>query len=364
MSAVEATTRPGADAPLRLAVLPGDGVGPEVTAQAMRVLDALVPSTRREAPIGGAAIDAVGDPLPDETVALCRNSDAVFLGAVGGPRWDGAARRPELGLLGLRQALGVYANLRPARSLGLPTPLRREVAMGADVLIVRDLAGGVYFGQPRGLGESEAFDTWRQTAAQTRAVARVAFAAARARRKRVTSVDKANVLASSKLWRRVVTETAAEFSDVALEHRYVDSMAYDLLRDPLRFDVVLADNLFGDILSDEAAALVGSLGVLPSASLGPGPALYEPVHGSAPDIAGRGIANPAGAILTVAMLLEHTLGRPDLASRVELAVRVALFEAPTPDLGGSASSTQMTDAVLAALERRAVADAEAAPVTK
>ncbi len=350
--------------PLRLVVLPGDGVGPEVTAQAMRVLDALVPSTRTEASIGGAAVDAVGDPLPEATVALCRGADAVFLGAVGGPRWDGAARRPEEGLLGLRRALGVYANLRPARSLGLPTPLRREVAMGADVLIVRDLAGGVYFGEPRGLAADAAFDTWRQTAEQTRAVARVAFAAARARRRRVTSVDKANVLASSKLWRRVVSETAAEFPDVVLEHRYVDSMAYDLLRDPLRFDVVLADNLFGDILSDEAAALVGSLGVLPSASLGQGPALYEPVHGSAPDIAGRGIANPAGAILTVAMLLEHTLGRADLATQVELAVRAALFEAPTPDLGGSASSAEFTAAVLAALARRAAAGAEVAPALR
>ncbi len=336
---------------MRLTVLGGDGVGPEVTAAALRVLGGLVEIARTDALIGGAAIDAVGDPLPDATVQACLGADAVFLGAVGGPRWDRAPRRPEEGLLGLRRALGVFANLRPARSLGLPTPLRREVAMGADVLIVRDLAGGVYFGEPRGLGEHEAFDTWRQTAAQTRAVARVAFAAARKRRRRVTSVDKANVLASSKLWRRVVEEVSREFADVALEHRYVDAMAYELLRDPLRFDVVLADNLFGDILSDEAGALVGSLGVLPSASLGPGPTLYEPVHGSAPDIAGRGIANPAGAILTIAMLLDQTSERPELATAVELAVRAALSEQPTADLGGRATTTQFTDAVLRHLDR-------------
>ncbi|MEO8505919.1 MAG: 3-isopropylmalate dehydrogenase [Acidobacteriota bacterium] len=330
----------------RLAVLAGDGVGPEVTEQALRVLGACVSFERTDALVGGAAIDACGDPLPAATLELCQSSAAVFLGAVGGPKWDASPKRPEQGLLALRKGLAVYANLRPARSLGLATPLRREIAMGADVLIVRDLAGGVYFGEPRGLSESEGFDTWRQTADQVRAVARIAFAAARQRRKRVTSVDKANVLASSKLWRRVVQEIAGEFPDVVLEHRYVDAMAFELLRDPLRFDVILADNLFGDILSDEAGALVGSLGVLPSASLGPGPALYEPVHGSAPDIAGLGIANPAGAILTIAMLLEHSLGRTDLAVKIELAVRAAFSERPTRDLGGRATSVEFTDAVL------------------
>jgi 3-isopropylmalate dehydrogenase len=331
----------------RIAVLPGDGIGPEVTEAAMSVLGACLPCRFEHALIGGAALDATGEPLPPATLALARGSDATFLGAVGGPRWDGAPLRPEQGLLGLRWGLGVYANLRPARNLGLPTPLRPELVAGADVLVVRELLGGVYFGEPRSDSGQEAVNTWRQTADQVRAVARVAFRLARQRRKRVVSVDKANVLEASRLWRRTVIEVAAaEFPDVALEHLYVDAASFELLRTPGRFDVLLTENLFGDILSDEAAALVGSIGLLPSASLGDGPGLFEPVHGSAPDLAGRGIANPTGALLTVALLLEHGLGRADLGSAVAAAVVATLDELRTPDLGGSATTAEVTRAVL------------------
>ena len=330
----------------KIAVLPGDGIGPEVTRAALCVLEACMPFEASEALVGGAAIDATGDPLPAETVALCRESAAVFLGAVGGPKWDGAAARPEQGLLRLRRELGVYANLRPARYMGLPTPLREGLARQADILVVRELSGGVYFGEPRWLKDDEAVDTWRQTAEEVRRVAHVAFRLARQRRKHVTSVDKANVLAASRLWRRVVTEVAAEYGDVQLEHRYVDAAAFEILRSPHRFDVLLTDNLFGDILSDEAAAVAGSIGILPSASLGEGPGLYEPVHGAANDIAGKGVANPTGAILTVALMLEHAFRRPQLARAVESAVTAALREVRTPDVGGSATTTELTDAVL------------------
>jgi 3-isopropylmalate dehydrogenase len=327
-----------------IVVLGGDGIGPEVTDAAVSVLQACVPCTVRKGLIGGAAIDASGDPLPRETLDLIAGSDAVFLGAVGGPRWDGPVRAEE-GLLRLRRTLGVYANLRPARYMGLPTPLREGLARHADLLVVRDLAGGVYFGEPRGETETEAFNTWRQSADQVRAVAQVAFAQARRRKQKVTSVDKANVLETSRLWRRVVTEVAREYPEVELEHRYVDSASYEMIRAPHRFDVILTENLFGDILSDEAGVIAGSLGLLPSASLGPGPGLYEPVHGSAPDIAGRGIANPTGAILTVAMLLEHALGRNDLARAVEASVAETLREVRTPDVGGRSTTAEFTKAV-------------------
>ena len=330
----------------KIAVLPGDGIGPEVTRAALRVLESCVPHEAVEGLVGGAAIDATGDPLPKETVALCQESEVVFLGAVGGPKWEAAAVRPEQGLLRLRQALDVYANLRPARYLGLPTPLKESLVRQADILVVRELSGGVYFGEPRFEKPEEAVDTWRQTREQVRRVAHVAFKLARRRRKNVTSVDKANVLASSRLWRRVVVEVAAEYPDVALEHRYVDAASFEILRVPHKFDVILTDNLFGDILSDEAAALAGSIGVLPSASLGPGPGLYEPIHGAAPDIAGKGVANPTGAILTVAMMLEHVFRRPQMARAVEKATIAALREVRTPDIGGHASTHQLTEAVL------------------
>ncbi len=327
-----------------VAVLRGDGIGPEVTEAALSVLGACFPVRVEECLIGGAAIDATGDPLPPETLETCRTSDAVLLGAVGGPRWEGPVRAED-GLLRLRRGLGLFANLRPARYLGLPTALRDSVARPADLVVVRELAGGVYFGEPRGSTDTEAFNTWRQSAEEVRRVSEVAFRLARRRRRKVTSVDKANVLETSRLWRRVVSEVAREFPDVELEHKHVDAAAFELVQTPQRFDVLLTENLFGDILSDEAAVVVGSIGLLPSASLGSGPPLFEPVHGSAPDLAGRGIANPAGAILTVAMLLEHALGRPDLARAVEAAVVATLREVRTPDIGGPATTVELTATV-------------------
>ncbi len=329
---------------IAVAVLRGDGIGPEVTEAALSVLGACVPLRVREAVIGGAAIDATGDPLPPATLETCLRSEAVLLGAVGGPGWEGPVRAED-GLLRLRQSLGLFANLRPARFMGLPTPLREALARHADILVVRELSGGVYFGEPRGGDADEAFNTWRQSAAQVRRVAHVAFRAARRRRRRVTSVDKANVLETSRLWRRVVSEVAKEYPDVELEHRYVDAAAFELLKSPHRFDVVLTENLFGDILSDEVGVVVGSIGLLPSASLGEGPSLYEPVHGSAPDLAGHGTANPVGAILSVAMMLELSLGRAELARSVEAAVMATLRELRTPDLGGRATTTEFTAAV-------------------
>jgi len=327
-----------------IAVLRGDGIGPEVTEAALSVLGACVPLRVHEAVVGGAAIDATGDPLPPATLETCLRSEAVLLGAVGGPRWEGPVRAEE-GLLRLRQSLGLFANLRPARFMGLPTPLREALARHADILVVRELSGGVYFGEPRGGDANDAFNTWRQSAAQVRRVAHVAFQAARRRRRRVTSVDKANVLETSRLWRRVVTEVAKEYPDVELEHRYVDATAFELLKAPHRFDVVLTENLFGDILSDEVGVVVGSIGLLPSASLGEGPSLYEPVHGSAPDLAGHGTANPVGAILSVAMMLELSFGRAELARSVEAAVMATLRELRTPDLGGRATTAEFTAAV-------------------
>jgi 3-isopropylmalate dehydrogenase len=327
-----------------IAVLRGDGIGPEVTEAALSVLGACVPLKVHEGVVGGAAIDATGDPLPPATLETCLRSEAVLLGAVGGPRWEGPVRA-EAGLLRLRQSLGLFADLRPARFMGLPTPLREALARHADILVVRELSGGVYFGEPRGGNDTEAFNTWRQTAAQVHRVAHVAFRAARRRRRRVTSVDKANVLETSRLWRRVVSEVAREYPDVELEHRYVDAAAFELLKAPHRFDVVLTENLFGDILSDEVGVVVGSIGLLPSASLGEGPSLYEPVHGSAPDLAGHGTANPVGAILSAAMMLELSFNRAELARSVEAAVMATLREVRTPDLGGRATSAEFTAAV-------------------
>jgi 3-isopropylmalate dehydrogenase len=335
----------------KIAVLPGDGVGPEVTRAALRVLEACVPVEARELRVGGAAIDATGDPLPPETVAICREADAVFLGAVGGPRWEGEGARPEDGLLRLRRTLGVYANLRPSRYLGLPTPLKEGLARHADVLVVRELSGGVYFAEPRWLKDDEAVDTWRQTAEEVRRVAQVAFRLARRRRKHVTSVDKSNVLASSRLWRRVVSEAAREFPDVTLEHRFIDNASFELLRAPHHFDVIVTDNLFGDILSDEAA------------SLGNGPGLYEPIHGPLSELAGKGIVNPTGAILTVALMLEHALRRPQMARAVEAAAVAALRELRTPDVGGHATTDQVTEAVVKHLSwSRWSTDTEEEPV--
>lgn len=328
----------------RIAVLPGDGIGVEVTRQARRVLEAVGQEAGlalefEEALIGGAAIDAGGTPLPEATLRLARAADAILFGAVGGPRWDhlAPAARPEAGLLELRKALDLYANLRPARlspALTEASPLRREVVEGADLMVIRELTGGLYFGEPRGVEGSgrgrRAVNTMCYSVAEIERVAHLAFRVARGRRGRLTSVDKANVLVVSQLWREVVTEVSRAYPDVRLEHLLVDACAMALVTDPRRFDTLLTENMFGDILSDEAAVIAGSMGMLPSASLGDGAGaggrvgLYEPIHGTAPDIAGQGIANPLAAILSAAMLLRYSLERPDDADRVEQAVERVL----------------------------------------
>jgi 3-isopropylmalate dehydrogenase len=315
-------------------LLPGDGIGPEVTAEAVRVLTAVgdlfgYRFEMTEHSIGATAFARFGEPFPPDTRAAVTQADAVLLGAVGGPALDRAPRhqRPEAGLLALRKLLKVYANLRPVvvhPALAHASPLRPERLAGVDLLIVRELTGGLYYGEPRGRDESSAVNTLRYTAVEVERVARVAFEAARLRRKRVISVDKANVLEVSQLWRDVVTGVGAEYPDIVLEHLYVDFAAMRLVSDPGSLDVVVTENLFGDILSDEAAVLAGSLGLLPSASLGDGPGLFEPVHGSAPDIAGKGIANPVGAIASAAMLLRHGLGLGEAADLVDRAVRGVL----------------------------------------
>jgi 3-isopropylmalate dehydrogenase len=324
---------------MKIVCLPGDGIGPEVMAAAVDVLAALpLDVTVEEMPFGGAAIDAVGDPLPAATLDACLASDAVLLGAVGGPAWDGQSVRPESGLMGLRKALDVYTNLRPA---ALPP---------VDLVIVRELVGGLYFGARGVRDDGTVFDTMEYHPSQIERVARRAFELARTRRNDVCSVDKANVLDTSRLWRRVVTDVAADYPDVALRHALVDSAAMELVTNADRFDVVLTENTFGDILSDVAAAVTGGLGVAASASLGDGgPGIFEPVHGSAPDIAGTGSANPTAMLRSLALCLEHGLGRPDLARVVETAVERAIVAAATPDLGGSATTEQFTEAVVASL---------------
>ncbi|HZP65107.1 MAG TPA: 3-isopropylmalate dehydrogenase [Rudaea sp.] len=340
-----------------IAVLPGDGIGPEVTAAAVAVLRAVAENRGHEFAfaehaIGGIAIDTYGDPLPAATLEACRAADAVLLGAVGGPKWSdpNAKLRPEQGLLGLRAALGVYANVRPVRvhaRLAALSPLKNEKLHNVDMLFLRELTGGSYFGAKTRTTDA-ATDECRYTVAEVERAARRAFEFARARRKHVTHVDKANVLETSRLWRSTVTRVAREFPDVTLEHQLVDSMAMLLLTRPASYDVILTENLFGDILTDEAAALAGSLGLLPSASLGEGKAgLYEPIHGSAPDIAGKGLANPLGAILSAAMLLRHSLGLEDEALAIESGVDAAIERGVlTRDLGGAASTVEVTEAVL------------------
>ncbi len=320
----------------KLTVLPGDGVGPEVAREAVRILHALSQFSDcefvcEEKSVGGAAIRAHGMPLPESTVAACLKSDAVFLGAVGSPEFDHlpTQQKPEAGLLALRTALGGFANLRPAISfpaIADCSPLQRSRVEGADILFVRELLGGLYFAQPRGFADNNdsAFNTMRYSVEEIERVARIAFIQAQSRRKKVTSVDKANVLETSQLWRRTVTRIAREYPDVRLEHMYVDSCAMHLVTNPARFDVVLTENLFGDILSDEAAAITGSLGMLASATIGGDVDLYEPVHGSAPDIAGQGIADPLGAIASVAMLLRLSAGMNHEAADLEAAIQQVL----------------------------------------
>jgi 3-isopropylmalate dehydrogenase len=321
---------------LNVLVIPGDGIGPEVTGQATHVLRAVADLGGydfrfKEMPIGGVAIKQLGTPLPPETLAAALESDAVLLGAVGGNEFNSLPpdRRPEAGLLQLRQALGGFANLRPSfayPALASNSPLRPEVVEGADILFVRELLGGLYFGEPRSWDREgkQAWNTMRYTRDEVARVARVAFELATRRRKKVTSVDKANVLEVSQLWRATVTEIAQQYPEITLEHQYVDACAMHLMNTPRNFDVILTENLFGDILSDEAAVITGSLGMLPSASVGGTVNLYEPVHGSAPDIAGKGIANPLGAILTAAMLLRHSAHLEQDALAVEVAVRKVL----------------------------------------
>jgi 3-isopropylmalate dehydrogenase len=344
-----------------VAVLPGDGIGPEVVAEARRVVDAVAPDHGlalewTEHLVGGAAIDVTGSPLPEGVLEACRTADAVLLGAVGGPRWDTTdpdAPRPEQALLALRAGLGLFANLRPVRpwpALYDASPLRRERIDGTDLLVVRELTGGIYFGE-RGRRDGSAFDTCVYSREEIRRVAEWAFRAAEGRRGRVTSVDKANILETSRLWRETVAEVAAGHPGVSLEHMLVDNAAMQLLARPAEFDVILTENMFGDILSDEAAMITGSIGLLPSASLGAGgPGLYEPVHGSAPDIAGRGIANPIATCLSAALMLRHSLGAPAAAERIEAAVgRVLDAGHRTRDLGGSLSTQALGDRLIDAL---------------
>lgn len=355
-----------------ITLLRGDGIGPEIVEQAVKVLDAAAPMHQftlsyQEALLGGCAIDACGTPLPDQTVQACKTSDAVLLGAVGGYQWENRPgnQRPEAGLLGIRSALGLFANLRPARIYGplkSASPLRPErLGDTMDLLVVRELTGGIYFGK-RGRKEEQgvlsAFDTEHYTVTEIERIARVAFEAARGRSKRLHSIDKANVLESSRLWREIILRVSADYPDVELLHMYVDNAAMQLVRDPGQFDVLVTSNMFGDILSDEASQIAGSIGMLPSASLGEGRlGLYEPIHGSAPDIAGQNIANPLATILSAAMLLRYSLGETAAADRIETAVqRVLDAGMRTPDIADRADSRQtvlgtceMGDAVAAAL---------------
>jgi len=355
---------------MKIAVLPGDGIGPEIIAEAVRVLQRLDERFELEfADVGGTAFDRHGHPLPDATLKLAREADAVLFGAVGDWKYDKLDRalRPEQSILGLRKNLGLFANLRPAilyAELAAASTLKPEVVSGLDILIVRELTGDIYFGTPRGrrsapdgafAGSPEAFDTMRYTRPEVERIARVAFEAARKRNRKVTSVDKSNVLETFQFWKDVVTEVHAGYADVALEHMYVDNAAMQLVRAPRSFDVIVTGNMFGDILSDEAAMLTGSIGMLPSASLNEkGQGLYEPSHGSAPGIAGRGVANPLATILSAAMMLRYSLNRREQAERIEAAVRKALAQGlRTADIAGSgtrpASTRDMGDAVIAAL---------------
>jgi 3-isopropylmalate dehydrogenase len=345
-----------------IVVLPGDGIGPEVAAEAVRVLEVVGKDAGHELRfaehlMGGCSIDAHGVALTDEVLAACQRSHAVLLGAVGGPKWDDptAKVRPEQGLLGLRKGLGVFANLRPVRvheSLLDSSPLKPERLRGVDILVIRELTGGLYFGQPKGRdrkdGHERAVDTLEYLDFEVRRVVELAFRLAKPRKKKVTSVDKANVLESSRLWRQITTEIGKANPDVALDHMLVDTAAMRLVTSPASLDVVVTENMFGDILTDEASVLAGSMGMLPSASIGEGgPGLYEPIHGSAPDIAGQGIANPVGMILSAAMMLRHSLGLPAEAKRIEDAVDRAVTEGcRTRDVGGALSTRQMADEIL------------------
>jgi len=357
---------------MKIAVLPGDGIGSEIMAQAVRVIKALESDGLKfeleEGPVGGAGYDASGDPLPAATLDMCRRSDAVLFGAVGGPQYDTLprAKRPEQGLLKLRKELGLFANLRPAvlyPELAEASALRPEVVAGLDIMILRELTGDIYFGQPRGRrqtdgGEREGFDTMKYAESEIRRIARVGFEIALKRNRKLCSVDKANVLDTSILWREVVSEVAKEYPQVTLTHMYVDNAAMQLVRAPKQFDVIVTGNMFGDILSDEASMLTGSIGMLPSASLDAhNKGMYEPIHGSAPDIAGKDLANPLATILSVSMMLRYTFNRSDAAERIEAAVKQVLRQGlRTADIHAAGTrkvgTREMGDAVVAALTHR------------
>jgi 3-isopropylmalate dehydrogenase len=355
---------------LKIAILPGDGIGPEIVEQAVKVLNALGEKFEMEtAPVGGAGYEAHGHPLPDGTLKLAKEADAILFGAVGDWKYDKLDRplRPEQALLGLRKSLNLFANLRPAilyPELAGASTLKPEVVSGLDILIIRELTGDIYFGQPRGVrecpdgpfkGEREGFDTMRYAESEVRRIAHVAFQAARKRSKRVTSVDKANVLETFQFWKDIVTDVHKEYQDVALDHMYIDNAAMQLVRAPKKFDVIVTGNMFGDILSDEAAMLTGSIGMLPSASLDANnKGMYEPSHGSAPDIAGKGSANPLATILSAAMMLRYSLNKAEQADRIETAVKTVLaqglrtgdiYEEGTTKVG----TVEMGDAVVRAL---------------
>ena len=352
-----------------ITLIPGDGIGPEIVAQAQKLLDALraegLAIETETAPIGGAAYDAAGHPLPPATLEIAQRADAVLMGAVGGPRYDTLPRalRPEQGILGIRKALGLFANLRPALlypELAAASTLKPEVVAGLDIIILRELTGDIYFGHPRGrrtnaAGETEGFDTMHYAESEIRRIAKVGFETARKRARRLTSVDKANVLDTSIFWREIVTDVGRQYPDVELTHMYVDNAAMQLVRNPRGFDVIVTGNLFGDILSDEASMLVGSIGMLPSASLDAnGKGLYEPIHGSAPDIAGQDKANPLATLLSLAMMFRHTFDQARVADRIERAVRTVLQQGHrTADIATPGQRTigtaAMGDAVVAAL---------------
>ena len=356
----------------KLAVLPGDGIGPEIVAEAVKVLECLRDDAGLDveienALVGGAAIDATGGPLPEETLSLAKAADAVLLGAVGGYKWESLdiAIRPEKGLLGLRSGLELFANLRPAilyPQLASASTLKPEVVAGLDIMIVRELTGGIYFGQPRGVrslenGERQGFNTLVYSESEIRRIGRIAFETARKRNKRLCSVDKANVLECTELWREVMIEVGRDYPEVELSHMYVDNAAMQLVRAPKQFDVMVTTNMFGDILSDCAAMLTGSIGMLPSAALDAnGKGMYEPIHGSAPDIAGQGVANPLATVLSVSMMLRYSMNAPDMADRVEQAVSAVLDEGlRTPDIHTQGmrvvGTGEMGDAVVAAIRK-------------
>lgn len=338
-----------------ITALPGDGIGPEIMASGLEVLATLAEKFQLDFkiethPFGGAGIDALSDPLPETTLAACQKADAILLGAIGGPKWDNAPNRPEQGLLALRKALGLFANIRPIQvptTIAHLSPLKKEIVEGTDFIVVRELTGGIYFGEPKHWDENSAVDTLTYTASEIERIAVQAFELAKTRRNKVTSVDKANVLASSKLWRQVVERVAERYPEVTLEHLYVDAAAMILIQRPATFDVIVTENMFGDILSDEASVITGSLGMLPSASHpASGPSLYEPIHGSAPDIAGQNIANPMSMISSVSMMLRQSFQLFEAADYLDKAAADTM-EAGflTKDLGGNTSTTDFTNEV-------------------